>query len=114
MDKTASLEELFCGMPQLLAYFNQLKSYCAHFRRNKSFPSLTKERMLEMYQELLNTAKSINITDIHILYYFHHITGFRAYTIRDALRKIYRAECAFKNECLGKTVFFDILDLTNP
>ncbi len=91
MKKSLTVNELFCGMPNLKAYFKEMD------KTIKSFSPKTEtcteiEKLKKKRRNLLQTAKAIDRTDLQILYYLHNLQKIRPYQLLLTLQKVFLAE----------------------
>ncbi len=102
MDKELQLEELFCGMPELLEYFQDTKNTLRYFHLTTYKNVTTKKEFEEFRENLLQTAKELRVKDLACIFYLRHIDGINITGVIRTLRKRYEAQISFQKQITGK------------
>ena len=102
------IERIFCGMPNLLKYFQGLERNIKGFRRNFDFPQYTKERLQKKYATLLETARSLTGRELQIICYLRKVSCVHDKWVYHTLAALYEMECAFKNDVCGENIYENI------
>ena len=102
MDKELQLEELFCGMPELLEYFQETKKTLRYFHLTTYKRVTTKKEFQDFHEKLLQTAKELQAKDLACIFYLQHIDGINMSDIIRTLQKRYEAQISFQKQITGK------------
>lgn len=103
MDKT--IEEICCGMPNMLEYFSQIDGTIRKQKDRKLKGKLKKQRT-----QVLKILNRLTIVDIRIVYYLSEILDGDRYFIYLILARLYRKDCDLKNLQQGEKKFYDIFE----
>ena len=114
MEKKWTIDEIFCGMPLLKAYFKELERTIKTFRKRKDNPQLTRELLERKKDVLLQTAQSLTRIELKIVYYLRSLTCVKMRRLFHTLQDFYRAECRLKNAGTGENAYFDIVSVCIP
>ncbi len=89
--KSLTVKEIFCGMPRLRTYFEQMdrtiKTYTPTKGSSEGLEALKKKR-----RALLKQAKEIDSVDLQILYYLNHLTRFTSLQFLTAVKKLFETQ----------------------
>ena len=102
MEKELQLEELFCGMPALLEYFQETKKTLRYFHLTTYKRVATKKEFEQFHENLLQTAKELQAKDLACIFYLRHIDGINMTNIIRTLQKRYKAQISFQKQITGK------------
>ncbi len=94
--KSLNLEEFFCGMPRLYAYFSRLEREIKRYSPNEG-QSEGVEELKKKKKALMQTAKGIDCMDLQILYYLHRLQRVRPMQLFYALKRIVDAQDALSS-----------------
>ena len=96
-----SIQEIFRGIPTLLALFQEYERELVRAQLEIHKKGVDAERVAARNDVLLQVAQSITACELKLLYYLRNTEGIRAEALLHEIKKIYRAQCAFKNEIDG-------------
>lgn len=99
-NRTQKNAETFGKIWQLREYFNEMDRTIEAFDKTEE-KNPTVEELKKKRRELFQTAMEIDRTDLQIIYYVHNLERMRDYQILNALRKLFNAQCEFKNVING-------------
>ena len=85
----------FEDMPKLLQCFESLDRRIRYFHPTKG-SSLTKEELVKEKENLLQTARELDVFDLRIIFYVKKSSGVFRSTLLKSLEDLYRAERAYK------------------
>ncbi len=85
-----SVNELFEGMPYLLAYFKDIDGKIKHFRKVENGAEV--ERLQRKRKALLDTAMRLDSEDLQLIYYAKQIGTVGFHDILRAMQKLYHAQ----------------------
>ncbi len=100
--KQLTIEDIFCGMPHLRAYFQEMDRMIKKYKGAPAVDELKIKR-----SALLKTAKEIQRTDLQLLYYIHHYERIYPHTVLHAFQKLFIAQCELKNLLSGTDIHKD-------
>ena len=73
---------------------------------------ITAERVKARNGALLETVKSLTANELKLIYYLRMTDGISAEKMLKELRKVFHAQCGFKNILHGTDIYKDILQMT--
>ena len=100
-------EGLFENIPKINEQFQRLDCSIRHFRKSKFFPEVTKARLIQERDVLIEAFKKMNCVELRVVYYLQNLNGISSYTLYKLLQKEYRAECERKNYLEHTDVYQD-------
>ena len=86
------IEERFRAFPKLAAYFKEFQKTIDNFDKYEWEKGVTKEKMLEKRDALIQIAENIDALFLITYYYAHEISSLGVFTLRRKLKKLYLAE----------------------
>ncbi|MBQ7948769.1 MAG: hypothetical protein IJ284_03310 [Clostridia bacterium] len=104
-----NIEEIFCGMPKMLALFREWERELVRAELGIHKKGAPPEKISARNEVLLQTAQSITEAELKLLYYLRCTDGMSADKVLKEIRKVFRAQCALKNSLCGADLYTDIL-----
>ncbi len=89
--KALTTKEIFCGMPYLKRYFQQMESTIKRFSPTEG-KTENVEELKEKMRALLKAAKEMDIADLQIIYYLHRLQRINSGKMLLALKKLFQAQ----------------------
>ena len=105
-DRAKKNAEAFGKIWQLKEYFNEMDRTIEAFDKTEE-KNPTVEELKKKRNELFKTAMEISRTDLQIVYYVHSLEQIRDHQIFNTLKKLFNAQCEFKNAINGTEKFKD-------
>ena len=99
MQKT--ITEIFGGIPTLLAMFQEYERELVRAKLEIHKKGVTAERVSARNDALLLIAQSITASELKLLYYLRNTDGVNTDILLKEIKKVYRAQCTFKNQIDG-------------
>lgn len=106
-----AIEEIFGGQPNLLALFREYERELVRAELGIHKQGATVERVTARNEALMQVAQSISANELKLLYYLRNTDGVTVESILKAMKRVYRAQCAFQNEINGESVCEDVLQV---
>lgn len=95
------IEEKLGNFPNLLALFQEYERELVRARLGIHKKQANPERIENRNETLLQVAQSITACELKLLYYLRNTDGINADTLLKAIKKMYHAQCDFKNQIDG-------------
>ncbi len=99
--KTLTIKEIFCGMPRLKSYFQEMdrtiRTFAPSEGKSEGIEELRRKRAA-----LLRTAKEIDRTDLQLLYYLHHLERLHPSKVLSAVKKLFLAQEELNTQILSR------------
>ena len=106
-EELKEMEERFVFFPNLAKSFCNLERELRYFNRYEWENGIIKEDLVKERETYLNVLKNLDLWDLRILFYVHHIRGWIPQQFVKVLQTQYRSQCDLLNLLHKTDVYVD-------